>query len=54
MPTEHFEFRQMRPDLKLQKERLTKDVRYQEFNEVTPDRCKYMVRGHFCFGIDFG
>jgi hypothetical protein len=27
----------MWPGLNLQKERLTKDVRYQEFNEVTPD-----------------
>ena len=38
MPTEHFKFRQMEPCLTPQKERLTKDVRYQEFNEVTPDR----------------
>ena len=28
----------MEPCLNPQKERLTKDVRYQEFNEVTPDR----------------
>ena len=32
-----FKFRQMWPRLNPQKERLTKDVRYQEFNEVTPD-----------------
>jgi hypothetical protein len=32
-----FKFRQLWPRLNPQKERLTKDVRYQEFNEVTPD-----------------
>ena len=35
------------------KERLTKDVRYQEFNEVTPDSFRVHaepVRGHFFFG----